>query len=253
MKYVQIKHASVSISGAEACSVLAKLVALCPPTDRPIEPLILTDIELSKDTNGLNLRWNIADQKSLKFHLDFVKSVKQIRSFPAPKQGAFNQALGKKSVSIIDATGGWAGDAMLMCLQGYRVTVIERLPLMAALIEEAFLRLAKSEYAANNPICIPTVVWGNAADHLDDLKGEADCVYLDPMFPPKRKKKAASNKQMQLLRWLAGADSDAAELAVLAKQHFPRLAVKRPDYAEPLIGKPTIQFSSKLVHYDVYL
>ncbi|MFT6098015.1 MAG: hypothetical protein ACJAYF_000550 [Arenicella sp.] len=73
------------------------------------------------------------------------------------------------------------------------------------------------------------------------------------MFPAKKKKKAASNKQMQLLQWLAGADYDASDVALTAKQYFPRLAVKRPDHAEPLLAAPTMQFSSKLVHYDVYM
>lgn len=249
MKYLRIKHASVSISDAEACPIISKLVSHCEITERPLQ----IDFELSKETNGFNLIWNNGDQKPLKFHLDFVKSIRQLRSFPAPKQGAFNQALGKKSRSIIDATGGWASDAMLMCLQGYRVTVIERLPLMAALIEEAFSRLAKSDYVANNPIVVPTVLWGNAADLLANYSGEADCVYLDPMFPAKKKRKAASNKQMQLLQWLAGADSDASDVALIAKRYFPRLAVKRPDHAEPLMVEPVMQFSSKLVHYDVYM
>ncbi|MBL4671343.1 MAG: class I SAM-dependent methyltransferase [Arenicella sp.] len=249
MKYLRLKHASVSISGAGDCPIIGKLVNCCELTEKPQR----VDLELSEETNGLNLIWNNGDQKPLKYHLDFVKSVSQLRSFPAPKQGAFNQALGKKSRSIIDATGGWAGDAMLMCLQGYKVIVIERLPLMAALIEEAFWRLAKSEYAANNSIVVPTVLWGNAAELLADLGGGADCVYLDPMFPVKKKKKAASNKQMQLLQWLAGADFDASDVASIAKQNFPRLAVKRPDYAEPLLAEPAIRFSSKLVHYDVYM
>jgi 16S rRNA (guanine1516-N2)-methyltransferase len=249
MKYLRIKHASVSISGAEDCPIISKLVSCCELIEKPLR----VDLELRKETNGLNLIWNNGDQKPLKFHLDFVKSVSQLRSFPAPKQGAFNQALGKKSGAIIDATGGWAGDAMLMCLQGYTVTVIERLPLMAALIEEAFWRLAKSEYVANNPIVVPTVLWGNAAELLANFVGEVDCVYLDPMFPTRKKKKAASNKQMQLLQWLAGADCDASDVAAIAKQRFPRLAVKRPDHAEPLLAVPAIQFSSKLVHYDVYM
>jgi 16S rRNA (guanine1516-N2)-methyltransferase len=248
MTYVRLKHASASITGADNCAILSKLVDNCDSITRPSR----VDFELSQEANGLTLIWNKTDQKPLKFQLDFVKLVNQLRSFPAPKQGAFNQALGKKSVAIIDATGGWGGDAMLMSLQGYKVTVIERLPLLAAIIEEAFLRLARSEYAANNPIIVPTVMWGNAAELLADVGVRADCIYLDPMFPLKKKKKAASNKQMQLLQWLAGTDSDASEVAVIAKQNFPRLAIKRPDYAEPLIASPTTQFSSKLVHYDVY-
>jgi len=77
------------------------------------------------------------------------------------------------------------------------------------------------------------------------------------MFPAKKKKSAASNKNMQLLQWLAGPDLDADELIEAAVEFFPRVAVKRPDYAEPLaeavIGRPSVQFSSKLVHYDVYV
>jgi 16S rRNA (guanine1516-N2)-methyltransferase len=249
MIYLRIKHASVSIRGAENCPIISKLVSACELIEKPL----WVDLELIKEANGLNLIWNNGNQKPLKYHLDFIKLVDQLRSFPAPKQGAFNQALGKKSRSVIDATGGWAGDAMLMCLQGYKVTVIERLPIMAAFIEEAFSRLAKSEYAANNPIVVPTILWGNATDVLANFAGEADCVYLDPMFPVKKKKKAASNKQMQFLQWLAGPDSDASEVALMAKLHFPRLAVKRPDHAEPLLTAPVVQFSSKLVHYDVYM
>ncbi len=248
MHFVKLKHASVSIVGAEACSILASLIEQCEPIDRPAS----IDLQLSMSTIGLQLIWNKIGDKPLKYHLDFEKLVRQLRSFPAPKQGAFNQALGKKTKSIIDATGGWASDAMLMCLQGYRVTIIERLPIMAALIEEALLRLSNTPQAFDHAITIPTVICGDAVRLLPDLAGGADCVYLDPMFPEKRKKKAAVNKQMQLLQWLAGPDNDAFRVAEIARNTFPRLAVKRPDYAEPLIKSPTSQFSSKLVHYDVY-
>lgn len=249
MQFVQLKHASVSVNGAEACLVLEQFVQRCNVVDKPS----FVDLELSSEPNGLHLIWNRPDLSSLKYHIDFEKLVLQQRSFPAPKQGAFNQALGKKTKSIIDATGGWAGDAMLMCMQGYRVILIERLPLMSVLIEEAFSRLAKTEWVENNGVTVPKVLCGDAAEILPALVSQADCIYLDPMFPAKKKKKAATNKQMQLLQWLAGPDSDANELANIAKQNFRRLAVKRPDYAEPLIACPNAQFSSKLVHYDVYV
>jgi len=248
MDYIQVKHASVSVNGAGACDVLTSLIKQCRVIDKPD----VIDLELSKESDGLHLSWNKSKEKPLKYHLDFAKLVCQQRSFPAPKQGAFNQALGRKTKSVVDATGGWAGDAMLMCMQGYRVTIIERLPIMAALIEEAFSRLAKCEWAVNNSVLVPKVVCGDARHLLPQLGG-AECVYLDPMFPEKKKKKAATNKNMQLLQWLAGTDNDASEVACIAHQCFQRLAVKRPDYAAPLITKPSVKFSSKLVHYDVYL
>ena len=77
------------------------------------------------------------------------------------------------------------------------------------------------------------------------------------MFPTKKKKSAAINKNIQFLQWLVGSDSDADELlhAALASM-VSRVAVKRPDYAQPLLATslmPCTQFSSKLIHYDVYL
>lgn len=262
-KVIKIKHASVAVHGAEACLYLADLITqseglVDSPSDVDHDHI---DLEISNSDQGLLLSWNKASEKPLKFHLDFAKIANQLRSFPAPKQGAFNQALGKKSKIIIDATGGWGGDSLLMSLQGYEVILIERLPLMATLLADAFERLSKSLssslsnslWAQDNQFIVPKVICGNALQVLQQNSLNADCVYLDPMFPPKRKKSAATNKQMQLLQWLAGPDEDASELAAYAAENFTRLAVKRPDYAEPLLAKPSAQFSSKLVHYDVYL
>lgn len=248
------KHASVAVHGVEACSFLQHLVQsqaahIAVNSDGGTQ----ADLELFRNDHGLQLTWHKAGEKPLKFHLDFEKFAKQLRSFPAPKQGAFNQSLGKKTKTIIDATGGWGSDSLLMSLQGYQVTLIERLPIMATLLAEAFSRLASSSWARYNQITVPNVLCGNALTVMQQNSLEADCVYLDPMFPPKRKKSAATNKQMQLLQWLAGPDEDASELAAYVVENFTRLAVKRPDYAEPLLPKPSVQFSSKLVHYDVYL
>lgn len=261
---VQIKHALVAIHGAEACSYLNVLRDRIGPLKETshqdgdfLDGSLTVDLDISRTEQGLVLVWNKVGEKPLKFHLDFIKVANQLRSFPAPKQGAFNQALGKKTKSVIDATGGWGGDALLMFLQGYEVTIIERLPIMASLLSDAFDRLSKSllnsPKVGENTLHAPKVLCGNALSVLRDNRLPADCVYLDPMFPPKRKKSAATNKQMQLLQWLAGPDSDASELATYAHAHYPRVTVKRPDYAHPLLTKPSVQFSSKLVHYDVYL
>ncbi len=251
---VNIKHASVTVIGAEACSVLQQFVAKQTEVDTgSAVDFQAADLELRSSQSGLVLIWNKEQSSPLKFQLDFEKKARQLRSFPAPKQGAFNQALGKKTKHVIDATGGWGGDALLMCLQGYQVTVIERLPLMAALLDDAFKRLAASDWATYNHVCAPIVVCDDAAEVLAARALKADCVYLDPMFPSKRKKSASTNKNMQLLQWLAGPDADAGELARVAMSHYARLAVKRPDYAEPLMQPVDARFSSKLVHYDVYL
>lgn len=213
-------------------------------------------LSLQEKVDGLHLSWSKENGKPLNFYIDVLKVVNQLRSYPAPKQGAFNQALGKKSHHILDATGGWGGDALLMCTQGYRVSVLERNPIMAMMLQDAMCRLAQSDWAISNQINTPKVSHSDAVSYFlnkESVEG-IDCVYLDPMFPPKKKKKAAVNKQMQLLQWMVGQDIDADNLVQNAlTAGVPRVAVKRPDYAEPLFRKPFSQFSSKLVHYDVYL
>lgn len=95
---------------------------------------------------------------------------------------------------------------------------------------------------------------GNAIELLGTLDRRPDCIYLDPMFPPKRKKSALAKKSMVVLRDLLGDDLDkevlfAAAMAATGK----RVVVKSPDYAEPLGGKPSESFQGKLLRYDVYL
>ena len=224
-----------------------------PTTASTKEPV---DLRLdTSEQGGLELQWRkLGQNKNLKFHIDFVKQLKSLRSFPAPKQGAFNQALGKKTQTVLDATGGWGGDAMLMATQGYAVRVFERNPLMALLLEDAFGRLRDFVDCNNSPIVTPTVTFSDSIECIGKHSSIIDCVYLDPMFPEKRKKSASANKQMQLLQWMLGEDADAAGLLKAAIDNgAKRVSVKRPDYATALLREPDQRFSSKLVHYDVYL
>ena len=219
-----------------------------------IEPTIDVDLMLEAKQTGLHCTWLSTNKDELHYYIDIEKFVKQQFSYPAAKQGAFNQAIGKKTKTILDATGGWGGDALLMCAQGYTVTILERNPIMALLLEDAVARLTETNWAIDNQIVSPEVINIDAIDYFKNNDVQYDCVYLDPMFPPKRKKSAAVNKNMQLLQWLIGEDVDAESLAdkVIAS-NCSRLVVKRPNYAKSLLGEPSVQFSSKLVHYDVYL
>lgn len=196
------------------------------------------------------------DKRKLRKHfIDVEKITKQQRSFPAAKQGAFNQALGK-SKTVIDATGGWGGDALLMCTQNYQVVILERHPVMVLLLQDAMQRLANTPWAKQNKVIVPKVINTNAIAYFSNTftnTVSVDCIYLDPMFPPKRKQSALANKGIQFLHKLVGEDADAKELLMAAQQtKARRIVVKRPDYAQALGGKPDQQFSSKLLHYDVY-
>lgn len=175
------------------------------------------------------------------------------RSWPAPKQGALAQALGRKTRTVIDATAGWGQDSLHIFRMGYELLCIERSPVMAELLLDGFSRLNQQHWMRQLNLQSPPLLTGNAIDLLANLETRPDCIYLDPMFPPKRKKSALAKKSMMILRDLLGDDQDKEQLfAAALEATAKRVVVKSPDYAEPLGGKPNESFQGKLLRYDVY-
>ena len=136
---------------------------------------------------------------------------------------------------------------------GYEVLCIERSPVMAELLRDGFKRLAELDWMQRLNLLPPRLLIGNAIDLLTALETRPECIYLDPMFPPKRKKSALAKKLMMVLRDLLGDDQDKEQLFSAAiSAAGKRVVVKSPDYAEPLDGKPNESFRGKLLRYDVY-
>lgn len=162
------------------------------------------------------------------------------------------RAFGKKARTVVDTTAGYGQDALLLALMGFRVTAIERSGVIAALARDGLRR-----FEANTGVALVNrlhLVTGDARAVLTALPQRPDAVYLDPMFPPKRRKSAAVNKEMRLLRELVGDDPDAPELLDIGRRVArERVVVKRPDDALPLAPNPDMSFPGKLVRYDVYL
>ncbi len=175
------------------------------------------------------------------------------RSWPAPKDGVLAQALGRKTRTVVDATTGWGQDSLHIFRMGYDVLCIERSPVMATLLADGFSRLAQQDWMQKLNLHPPQLLTGNAIDLLSGLDNPPDCIYLDPMFPPKRKKSALAKKSMAVLRDLLGDDQDKEQLFSAALQATSkRVVVKSPDYAEPLGNAPDESFHGKLLRYDVY-
>jgi 16S rRNA (guanine1516-N2)-methyltransferase len=136
---------------------------------------------------------------------------------------------------------------------GYEVVSIERSPIMAELLADAYQRLGEQSWVKALSLSLPELIHGDALEVLHRITDKPDCIYLDPMFPPKRKKSALAKKSIRVLRELAGDDEDKVQLFEAAlKFTGKRVVVKSPDYAEPLGGKPSEIYQSKLIRYDVY-
>jgi 16S rRNA (guanine1516-N2)-methyltransferase len=194
----------------------------------------------------------------IRYQIDIESFLSQIKSYPVAKDGALNRALGKQSKVIVDATAGWGGDLLRLWSQGYQLIGLEQTPLLVLFLDYAITQLDADPRLVSQKLVLPKLIQGNAINLLGDSENcaNADAIYLDPMFPEKRKKSAASNKNMQLLkRLLVDQANDNNENLVQAALDTgcKRIVVKRPHYADPLVREPNERFSSKLIHFDVYL
>ncbi|MBN2689748.1 MAG: class I SAM-dependent methyltransferase [Gammaproteobacteria bacterium] len=153
--------------------------------------------------------------------------------------------------SVIDATGGFGGDAFVLASLGCNVRLIERSPVVAALLRDGLRRLKKSAFTIGSKI---TLIESDAFDYFSRSCTETDVVYLDPMFPT-RTKSALVKKEMRVLKKLVGSDIDSDGLLSAAlKVSRRRVAVKRPKLAQPLANKsPDLVFKGKSSRFDVYI
>lgn len=206
------------------------------------------------DQQTLYLRW--CDEAKLgDISVDFLAGRAAHRRHYGGAE-AVSKAVGVKKglrPTVIDATAGLGRDAFVLANLGCRVTMVERSPWVAALLADG-LRRAKADPEIGAWVAERMqLVHASSIDELQQLGLEAEVVYLDPMYPH-RKKSAQVKKEMRVFQQLVGADLDAdllldQALAVASK----RVVVKRPSYAEPLAGKASHhQLTTKTHRFDIY-
>lgn len=155
--------------------------------------------------------------------------------------------------TILDATAGLGRDAFVLACLGCHVQMIERNPIVAALLADGLRRAQLDVQVAAIVQRMPLLV-GDAIELMSAWTAPApQVIHLDPMFPS-REKSALVKKEMRLFKPLVGADDDAPSLlaAALALASH-RVVVKRPRKAPALIGvAPTYSLEGKSSRYDIY-
>ena len=211
--------------------------------------LALTDerVEIRSRADRDGQRWGpvYVDLEQLDTYSAMGRSSRQ----PLAKAVTVTRIRGRRT-HVVDATAGFGADAWLLASMGCQVTAYERCPIIAALLSDGLRRAAMNKATIADRIC---VILADSKQALRTTQPPPDVVYLDTMFPPKRKN-ALERKSMRLLRQIVGADSDAIELFDAAMNApVNRVVVKRPLYAASLVSSPTLQFKGKSCRYDVYV
>ncbi|MDW7772010.1 MAG: class I SAM-dependent methyltransferase [Desulfobulbaceae bacterium] len=168
------------------------------------------------------------------------------------------RAIGHKRNSrtkVLDATGGLGRDAFIMASHGCQVRIMEKNPVVAALLADG-LRRASSHPETREISRRISLITGNSRDLLmtENMEDEFDVIYIDPMFP-QRSKSARVKKELQILQQLVGPDADIDKLFAAALQKAgKRVVVKRPKGAPSLQGpNPSCTLGGRTIRFDVYL
>ena len=183
-------------------------------------------------------------------YADFSVQTWQKRRDAGKQQGLVRACKPKRGLKILDTTAGWGRDAAVLASFGAEVRMLERHPIMAALLADALWRRDDR----SKEVLALSLENINALDYLQQLKKSdfPDVIYIDPMHPI-RQKAALVKKDLQVLQQMVGHDEDALDLLKMAITcATQRVVVKWPQQLPPLLT-PDRNIEGKTVRFDVYL
>jgi 16S rRNA (guanine1516-N2)-methyltransferase len=161
-----------------------------------------------------------------------------------------------KTPTVLDATAGLARDAFVLASLGCNITLVEQSPILFTLINDGIKRAIESEETSTIINNITNLINADSKLYLEhmDQDSKPDVIYIDPMFP-ERKKSALVKKDMQILQKLLGKAEHSDVLLDAALKHANnRVVVKRPAHAKPVCEKvPDTSINGKKTRYDIYL
>ncbi|HIG41641.1 MAG: class I SAM-dependent methyltransferase [bacterium] len=205
---------------------------------------------LVKDEYGYGIKDVLVSQHPLR--VDFLSSELHYRRYHGGKKELLLKAVGARpGLTVWDCTAGLGIDSFLMASEGCEVTLFERSTVVAMLLEQA---LTSASGEVREITARMKLIKNDAVNYLQNIVEAPDVVFIDPMFPSRRKS-ARVKGGMQILQKFIGKDEDASELVRLALQsRCPRVVVKRPISGAGFGDfKPAFSLSAKSNRFDVFL
>ncbi|EGU37345.1 SAM-dependent methyltransferase [Vibrio ichthyoenteri ATCC 700023] len=250
--------------------------------------IVCEDLTQTDRLTELATRWGLEHDAQSQFALVLTDQRLELRKLDEPKLGAIfvdlvsgavahrrkfgggkGQAIAKAAglnkgatPTILDGTAGLGRDAFVLASLGCKVQMVERHPVVAALLDDGLTRAKQDSEIGAWVSERMSLLHASSHNALESLTNDPsfvapDVVYLDPMYPhPENKKKSALvKKEMRVFQSLVGADNDAdALLEPALALATKRVVVKRPDYAEWLDQvKPSMAIETKKNRFDVYV
>lgn len=208
--------------------------------------------------SGPSILHNLSDGKRISVDADFFSGELQHRIKTFSKKQSLAKAVfynQKKSapLQVIDATGGFGRDAACLAALGTNILIYEKNPAVFCLLSSSLAAAKKNAVYTDIFKGELSCSFADAQTIFKNKNCNADVIYLDPMYP-ERKKKALSRKGMQVLQNMLGADNDREDLLIAAfESETAQVVVKRPPDIKPFFeNRVNKSFNNKLACFDVY-
>ncbi|MEE9334348.1 MAG: class I SAM-dependent methyltransferase [Granulosicoccaceae bacterium] len=184
-----------------------------------------------------------------RMNIDFTQGKAALRQAQPSKDQSLVRALGlhklkqaqRQATHVIDATAGLGQDGWIIACQGCKTIWLEESPLVAVMLQHAIDHATRQPAIAGiaNNVEVMNV---RSQDYFAQLNNSAankparpDIIYLDPMFPAK-KKQAKVKKGMQFLQALLPETDNTHLLQHALDAATNRVVVKRPAGAAVMAG-----------------
>lgn len=196
--------------------------------------------------------------ESKPLHIDFLSAARQYRRKHGGSETLVRACGIKKNhepLTIIDATAGYGKDGFVLACAGAKVIMVERHPVMAALLEDALKRFYQSPIDSKNieiQLCFSDTETF-LKHHLNDfLPTRPDVIYWDPMHPVRQKSAKVKKDMAFLQRWIEPEIDPESLIALSLPYVKDRVVLKWPRKATPLKLKSNFLYEEKTVRFEIF-
>jgi 16S rRNA (guanine1516-N2)-methyltransferase len=157
---------------------------------------------------------------------------------------------------IIDATGGLGVDAFTLAFMGFKVTLIERDPIIFTLLQDGYQRGLQCK-EIRDVLAKITLVNEDTFDYLkrnyekNDSRELPDVIYLDPMYPH-RDKVALPKKTMILARRFLPPTAGLEEFLEFTRHYCQHKVVLKRPYYETSENADTKKFKGRSTSFEIF-
>ena len=164
------------------------------------------------------------------------------------------RAIGGGNKKILDVTAGFLTDSLILAGHGCEVTAVEQSPILGVLAKDALERGLQDPSISEVCRRIEFKTGDSRKILASEKNSNWDVVYLDPMFPEK-KKSSLPKKELQLLQMLVGIGDETESRGLLsaAGKKAHRVVVKRPMSAPPLLPGMSSSIKGRSIRFDIYI